>query len=290
MPQPPPRPVIDISTEIAEGFVVDPAGIPLDVWQNITLPRGGRQFHPRHTMPRADDALVRSVSSAYLACGLHSGDPLLLRRFIPTLLDNNVRLGAHPSYPDVFAFGQHRVPMSEDELVSVLLYQLGALDGVLREFGERVRYVKCHGKLNFDVAGENWACDAMIRAISTFDPNIIVVTPAGTPTLERLRSAGLRVAAEAFVDRGYDASGHILPRAHPRALHATPEDAVRQVLSVVNKGVIIAADTGAEVPLQAETFCVHSDTPGAEEIAHALVSALSAADILIAPLADTMGR
>jgi UPF0271 protein len=233
-------------------------------------------------MARADAELLPAITSAYLACGLHSGDPLVLRSVIPELLDRGIRIGAHPSYPDIFNFGQFRVPMTPEELVSVFLYQFGALDGVLREFGERIRTVKCHGALNFDVADEAWACDAMIRAVKTFDPEIIVISPAHAATLERLEGSGLRVAKECYVDRRYDADGHIVDRAHPRALLSGAEEAAGQILSVVRHGVVEAED-GSTVPMKADTFCLHSDTPRAGEMGKAVVAALRAENIAIVP-------
>ncbi|MBT6492852.1 MAG: LamB/YcsF family protein [Deltaproteobacteria bacterium] len=276
---------VDLSTELAEGFAIDPCGIPPHVLKQVVVPETGLRFHRRQTMERADDALLPVISSAYLACGLHSGDPLVIRGLIPTLLEKGVRIGAHPSYPDVFNFGQHRVPMTSKELVSVFLYQFGALDGILREFDERIRYVKCHGALNFDVADEDWACDAIVQAVRIFDPEIIIVSMACTPTMERLKASGLRIAEEGFVDRGYGTDGRILRRNHPKALHTSAADAVNQVISIVKDGVV-EADDGSLVPMHADTFCLHSDSPGADAMAKALVDALRAENIQIKPTAD----
>ena len=280
------RKAVDLSTELAEGFAIDPCGIPIEVLKTIVIPETGLGFHSRQTMERADDVLLPVISSAYLACGLHSGDPLVIRRLVPALLENGISIGAHPSYPDVFDFGQHRVPMAPNELVSVLLYQFGALDGILREFDDHIRYVKCHGKLNFDVAAEDWACEALVRAVTLYNPDIIIVSPAGTSTMNSLKASGLRVAAEGFADRGYDSSGRILGRDHPKALHTVAADVADQVISIVKDGVVTAADDGSTVPLHVDTFCLHSDTPGAGEMAKAVVNALRAENIQIKPTAD----
>jgi 5-oxoprolinase (ATP-hydrolysing) subunit A len=274
---------IDLSTELAEGFAIDPFGVPLEVLSQVVIPASGRQLHPRQLMARADDALLPIVSSAYLACGLHSGDPLVIQRLVPELITNGITIGAHPSYPDLFDFGQHRVVMTEDELVSVFLYQLGALQGILRQFDQKIAYVKCHGALYFDVAEDTWACDALICAINIFDPEIIIVAPAGTPTMDRLRASGLRIAREGFADRGYDNTGRILARDHPQALHQNPDEIVAQVLNFVERGVVEAED-GSVIPLRVDTLCLHSDTPGAAETAHAIADALRKRGIAIAPM------
>jgi UPF0271 protein len=278
---------VDISTELGEGFAVPPAGIPVEVLRHIVLPDTGTRFHHRHAIERHDMALLPLITSAHLACGLHSGDPLFLRRLIPQLVERGIKIGAHPSYPDVFNFGQYRVPMSQAELVSVLLYQYGALAGVLKEFGARPHYVKCHGALSFDVAEGGRACKGLLTAVELFDPEMIVVVPAGTPAVETVRLSGLRVAEEAFVDRGYDRSGRLLKRDHPKALVTTPSEAAKRVISILRDGVVEAED-GSMVPMNASTFCLHSDTRGAGEIARTVVDALLAENIVIQPLTDIL--
>lgn len=276
---------VDLSTELAEGFVLPPAGIPTGVLQGTVIPETGLGFHPRQTMARADDALLGMISSAYLACGLHSGDPLVMRRLIPKLLANNIEIGAHPSYPDIFNFGQSRIEMTPDELASVFLYQFGALDGVLRAFGRKIRSVKCHGALYYDVAEQEWACGALIDAVRTFDPEIVVVSPARAPTLPQLEASGLRVAAECYADRRYNAMGGIVDRSHPRALLSGATQAANQIIGVVKDGVIEAED-GTMVPMRADTFCLHSDTPGADAMGKAVVAALLAENIAIKPTTE----
>ena len=280
---------VDLSTELAEGFVLPPAGIPIDVLKQTTVPETGLSFHPRQTMQRADDALLPIITSAYLACGLHSGDPLVLRRLIPSLLENKIQIGAHPSYPDIFNFGQTHVAMTPDELVSVFLYQFGALDGVLREFGRRIRTVKCHGALYYDVSEEEWACAAMIKAVRTFDPEIIVIAPAISGTLGQMKASGLIVATECYADRRYGSNGRIVDRAHPRALLESAEEAAGQIVSVVRDGIVEAED-GTMVPMNADTYCMHSDTPGAADMGRAVVNALRAENIAIKPTTEILNR
>ena len=154
---------IDLSTELAEDFVLPPAGIPLQTLRRLTVGPDGRQFHPRHDMPRFDADLFPLISSAHLCCGSHSGDPAVLARLVPALLEHDIQLGAHPSYPDVFSFGQYRVALSHDELVSTLLFQFGALQAVLKRFGATIQHVKCHGALAFDVAYLESPCAALIE-------------------------------------------------------------------------------------------------------------------------------
>jgi UPF0271 protein len=276
---------VDLSSELAEGFALPPGGVPTEVLSQLELPGSGRRFHPRHAITRSDDAVLSVISSAHLACGLHSGDPLLLRRVVQRLIARKVQIGAHPSYPDVFNFGQDRIAMSSDELLSVLLYQFGALAGILSEFGEKVRHIKCHGALAFDIAYDSQACDALIKAIRIFDPSMILVAMAGTPSVARARAANVPVIEEGFIDRGYDADGRLLPRDHPKALIEDVGSAVRQFIAMARDGKVIAAD-GTAVPLRPRTFCLHSDTPAAAAFATAISDALVREGFKLARLDD----
>ncbi len=279
------RLTIDIGTELAEGFALPPGGLPMDFLTDVTLPGDGRRFHHRHLLNRFDDEVLPIISSAHLACGLHSGDPLVIHRTVSKLVDRGVQLGAHPSYPDIFNFGQARVALSRDELISVLLYQFGALQGVLAQFDRQVCHVKCHGALAFDVAYEDWACDAMVGAIKIFDPSMVLVAMAGSPSIDQARAAGIRVVEEGFADRGYDTNGRLVPRNHPKALFEDPRDAARQVVAMSRDGTVTAVD-GTCIPLYARSFCLHSDTPSAGDFARAIIDMVESEGIEIKPLSE----
>ena len=276
---------VDLSTELAEGFVLPPAGIPINVLEQTVIPETGVGFHERHTMKRADEVLLPIITSAYLACGLHSGDPLVLHRLIPTLLENEIQIGAHPSYPGMFNFGRDHIEMNQEELVSVFLYQFGALEGVLREFGQRIRTVKCHGALYFDVTEKEWACAALIKAVRTFNPEIIVVAPAVSGTIDQVKASDLRVTAECYADRRYGPNGRIVDRSHPRATVESAKIAAAQILGIVRENTVEAVD-GTMIPMTADTFCLHSDTPGAAEMGKAVAAALNAEGIDIKPTTE----
>lgn len=280
---------IDISSEMAEGFVLPPGGIPVDVLSGLSLPGTGVRFHPRQTGPRFDDAVLPVISSVHLSCGLHSGDPVLMQRLLPHLVARGIQLGAHPSYPDVFNFGQARIDLSHDELVAVLLYQFGALQGVLRQVDKTIRHVKCHGALSFDVAYERWACDAMAEAIRLFDPSMVLVVMAGSPSVAWSQAAGIKVIEEGFLDRRYGPDGRLVSRHDSRALHETPEDAAGQLIDFVKHGRVTAVD-GSHVALRPRTFCLHSDTPAAGAFAAAIKDATEREGLSIRPLSDLLAE
>ena len=266
---------VDISSEMAEGFALPLLGVGLEVIETLVLPNTKEKFHYRHGLPRFDADVLPYISSVSLSCGLHSGDPVLLRRVIPTLTEKGIRIGAHPSYPDVFRFGQYRMALNRAELEAVLLYQLGALGGVLRAYGEVIQHVKCHGALQFDVSYEAPIFDVLAAVVKKFDPSIIIVLLAGSPCVKQGDRLGIRVVEEGFIDRGYDQNGRLVPRNHPKALLTDPAQAADQLMQIVLDGEVTSVE-GTKVPINAKTFCMHSDTPGAGAIAKAVDEALRA--------------
>ncbi len=279
---------IDLSTELAEDFALPPAGIPLKTLQTLTIGPDGRKFHPRHGMPRFDAELLPLISSAHLCCGAHSGDPAVLARLVPTLLEHDIQLGAHPSYPDIFSFGQYRVDLSHDELVATLLFQFGALQAVLKRFGAKIQHVKCHGALAFDVAYLEPPCAALIEAMQCFDPALVMVAMAGSPSVNHGRAAGITVIEEGFADRGYASNGQLVPRDHPKALLTESTAIAAQVLAMA-RGTGLQTVDGKIIDLPARTFCLHSDTPAAGKFAARLKRELEVRSIAIRPIAELVG-
>lgn len=273
---------VDLATETAEQFFLPPLGVPLDDLKRLQL-SSGDTLHPRHLQMRSDDEVLPYVSSVHLACGLHSGDPITMARTASVLHAKGVELGAHPSYPDLFRFGQHRVGLSSEDLTSVILYQFGALAAVLRSFNAKIDHVKCHGALAFDISYEEQFCEPMIAAVRAFDPNMIVVFMAGSPGLQHAKAKGLRVASEGYIDRGYDEHGRLVPRGHPQALVKNPALAGRRAVNLVCDRYVESVD-GKKVQIEVDTLCLHSDTDGAGRIASAVFMALQQQGVEIRPL------
>lgn len=279
---------IDISSEMAEGFVLPPFGIPLEDLKSVRLSGTGQPFHHRHLMSRHDEDVVPFISSVSLSCGLHSGDPVLLRRTAASMIERGIHIGAHPSYPGVFGFGQDRIELSDDDLEAVLLYQIGAVAAVVEALGAKLRHVKCHGPLSMDISYDERICNVMLGAVAKFDPALIVVFMANSPGLELARHRGARAAAEGYIDRGYGRDGRLVPRQHPQALLSKPEDAASRVVEIVCDEQVTCVD-GSRMALKADTFCLHSDTPGAVEFAKAVSAALRDRGIAVRPLTSVLG-
>ncbi len=227
-----------------------------------------------------DAALLRHVSSANIACGAHAGDPELMRRTLRLCRELGVAAGAHPGYPDLYGFGRRALPMRPAEVENSVLAQLGALAALARAEGVALRHVKPHGAL-YNVAAVTPAiAEAIARAVAAFSRELLLVGLAGSQLVAAGEAAGLRVAREAFADRGYAADGTLLPRGTPGALIVEPAENLAQALRIVTQGHVLGPG-GERVPVAADTLCVHGDTPGAAGRAEALRRGLAAAGVAI---------
>jgi UPF0271 protein len=275
-------PSIDIGSDVAEFFAIPPFGIDLDVVAGLELPRTGERMHERHFRRRHDDEVLAIATSVHLCAGLHAGDPIAIYRVVETLAARRIRLGAHPSYPDAFRFGQRRMDLTAEETKAAILYQIAAVDGVLKLFGRRVEHVKLHGILAIDTAYHEAACDVFLDAISRYDRQMPLYLIAGSPSIAYARSRGFTVVAEGIVDRNFDAHGHVLPRSHPQAELHDPDGAARRLVAMIREGRIASVD-GAMIDMHVDSVCLHSDTPSAPAIARAVASRLTEAGIAIRP-------
>lgn len=230
-----------------------------------------------------DDAeLLALVSSANIACGWHAGDARLMQRTVAAALARGVAIGAHPSYPDRDNFGRSEMQLSADDVNADLIYQLGALDALVKAQGGRLHHVKPHGALYNQAARDPALADAIAAAVRAVDPGLALYGLAGSELLRAAERAGLRAVAEVFADRGYRADGSLVPRSQPGAFVEDVGQAVARTLRMVREGVVVAV-TGETVPLQAQTICLHGDGPHALAFARAIHAALSEARVQLRP-------
>ena len=228
--------------------------------------------------------MLRIVTSANIACGLHAGDPLVMARTVSLAAQNGVAVGAHPGYPDLQGFGRRDMTLTPDEAQAFILYQLGALAGFAHTAHVPLVHVKLHGALYNAAARDPNLAQAAAHAIAAFDPNLIVVTLPNSALEQAARALGLRVAREGFADRAYLVDGSLAPRSQPGAVIHDPAQAAQQAVQMVTCGQVKTLD-GRVIAAQVDTLCIHGDTPGAPEVAAQLRAALESAGVIIAPLA-----
>lgn len=228
----------------------------------------------------ADLELMRYISSANIACGGHAGDAQTMKRTLEFARELGVAAGAHPSYPDRANFGRAKLEISIDELESSVRDQIAALALVASELGVRLRHVKPHGALYHAAKHRNEVALAIAHAVMAVDSRLLLVGQAGSPCLDVWRALGLECAGEAFADRAYERDGTLRQRTLHGALLADPERAAGQAVDIAVRHKV-CLDGGSELDIQADTLCIHSDTPGAVAIAHAVSERLKAAAVQI---------
>jgi UPF0271 protein len=227
-----------------------------------------------------DDEMLRSVSSISVACGFHGGDPMVIRQTIRAARAAGVAVGAHPGFPDLQGFGRRVMHIPPDELTAMLVYQIGALAGLAAAEGTRLRHVKAHGALYNMAMHDQRLADAIADATAVFD-GLALFAPRGSTMAAAAGERGVRLCAEAFLDRAYNADGTLVSRSDPGALITDPARIAERAVMFARDGNAIARD-GTRVRLDPETLCIHSDTPGAGRLAASARAALEAAGIRVA--------
>lgn len=227
-----------------------------------------------------DDAMLAIVTSANVACGFHAGDPLTLRRTVAAAAEHGVTVGAQVAYPDLMGFGRRFVDATVEELSADILYQIGALEAMCRAAGSRVAYVKPHGALYNTAVHHEQHAQAVVEAVSAYDPGLPILGLPGSALLRQAREAGLTAVPEAFADRGYTPAGTLVSRREPGALLHDPTEVAARMVRLVTDALITAAD-GTDVAVRARSICTHGDSPGAVDMARAVRAALIEAGVTV---------
>lgn len=222
-----------------------------------------------------DDAgLMPYISRASIACGGHAGDAASMAAALRLAADHGVLAGAHPSYPDRRCFGRRQLAASADEIGLWVAQQTEALAGQAARLGVRLAHVKPHGALYNVAARDVGVARAIAQAVAALDPGLVLIGLSGSALIEAGCAAGLAVLNEAFADRRYQADGQLVSRETSHALIVDPHAAARQALALA-RGEPVCTRGGETIRIQADTICLHSDTPDALNIARAVHAALN---------------
>ncbi|MGV2125263.1 LamB/YcsF family protein [Agrobacterium vitis] len=213
-----------------------------------------------------DSAMLAVVSSANIACGFHAGDPSGIWKTVKAAAENGVSIGAHVSYPDRVGFGRRDMDVTSEELIADVIYQIGALKGMAAAANTRVTYVKPHGALYNRIANDVRQGQAVIDAVKAIDPSLVLMGLAGAPILDLARTSGLSTVAEAFADRAYTPQGQLVSRREAGAVLHHAEKIASRMVQLARQGTLEAID-GSVIKVEAQSICVHGDSPGAVAIA-----------------------
>ena len=225
-----------------------------------------------------DDALMPFITSANVACGFHAGDPAVMKATVRAALKHGVAIGAHPGLPDLAGFGRRNMDISPEEAFDLTVYQLGALQAVVKAEGGTLHHLKPHGAL-YNMAATNAAlATAIAEAVYQVQPELLLYGLAGSELTRAGEKLGLRTAHEVFADRTYQANGTLTPRRQPDALITEARVATAQVLRLVQHGVV-RTQQGQDVAIRADTVCLHGDGAHALEFAQQLNQELRAAGV-----------
>ena len=232
-----------------------------------------------------DEAMMKHIKSASIACGFHAGDPTIMATAVRLARENGVSVGAHPAFNDLWGFGRREIKMNTRDLQYMVEYQIGALGAIAAGAGLNVTHVKPHGALNNMAHDDPEYAIAIARAIKSAGRDMIFVANAGSEMVTAGRKEGLRVAEEAYCDRTYEDNGKIRSRKFADALIRDPEQAVRQVMSFIEDRAIITK-SGKKIPATIHTFCTHGDEPTGVAVVTAVRQALETNGIQVATLPE----
>jgi len=225
-----------------------------------------------------DAALLPLIGSASLACGFHAGDPGTMLRVAKLAQAAGVSVGAHPGFDDLRGFGRRRIETDPAEIPAILAYQVGALSAVCALARHRVTHVKPHGALYTMACADPALAGAVAGAVAGLNRTLILVAPAGSALAVAAGRYGLRLAAEAFCDRGYEADGSLTPRGVAGAVIDDPSEAAARAVAMVRDQAVTTRQ-GRVLPTRIDTLCLHGDSPAAPAIARAVAAALDEAGI-----------
>lgn len=233
-----------------------------------------------------DEEILSYITSANIACGWHAGDPLVMDKTVKMAVQCGVNVGAHPGYPDLMGFGRRSMDCTLDEIRGYMVYQIGALQAFCSAHGTTLRHVKPHGALYNTAVQKEDVARVIAEAIASVNPDLLYVVLAGevADRMKRIsQEAGIEVVFEAFADRAYTNEGTLVSRRLPGAVIKDPEKVAERALKMAREGEVISVD-GSPISIEAQTMCVHGDTPGAVGLVRHIRETLEAGGVKVEPM------
>lgn len=230
-----------------------------------------------------DGEVIKFVSSANVACGFHASDPLVMQKTVKMAKAAGVAVGAHPGYPDLVGFGRRNLNVQPAELKAMVQYQIGALKAFCLAEKIPLQHVKPHGAMYNMAAKDEKLALAIAEGIAEIDPSLILLGLSGSQMLKAAEKLGLKSKKEVFADRAYEEDGTLVARTKPGAMILNEDEAIERVLGMIKFGKVKAV-TGREIGIEADSVCVHGDSPKALEFVKKINAALSGEGICVAAM------
>ena len=225
-----------------------------------------------------DKEVLKHISSANIACGYHAGDHNVMMETVNLAKRYNVKIGAHPGFPDISGFGRRELNLSPKEIYHLILYQIGALAAFTKVQGVKLVHVKPHGGLYNMASTSRQIADAIAQGVADYDSRLILFGLSGSELIQAGKEKGLLTASEVFADRTYQPDGTLTSRSEPNSMIHDRKSAAQRIIRMVKEGKVTAAN-GSDIPISADTVCVHGDEPAALEFIKELKDALTTENI-----------
>jgi len=230
-----------------------------------------------------DEEVIKHITSANIACGFHAGDPNWMRTTVKLAEEHGVAIGAHPGFPDLSGFGRRTMNASALEVKNDVIYQMGALQAFTG--AKRLQHVKPHGAMYNMAVDDQDLATAICEAVLEVDSDIVLLALAGSQWISVAEDLGLRVGREIFADRALNTDGTLVSRSKEGSVIHDIQEVVDRSLRMVTEGKAVAI-SGEVIDVEADSLCLHGDTPGAVDMAQALKQALVAEDVEVTPLGE----
>ena len=230
-----------------------------------------------------DPSLLKIVNSANIACGYHAGDKSTMGKTVKISKENNVSIGAHPSFNDPENFGRKRLNLPSDEIRKLIIDQINTLSSICTELDMKVTHVKPHGALN-NMACEDYDLAKLIsESILEVNKELIFLVPTGSQMEKVGKKLGMKIAAEIFADRNYEDDGNLVSRSKSNAMITDPEVAKKHVIKMV-RDQALNCYSGKQIPCEFDSICVHGDGANAVGTAKEIKKGLIKSGIILKPL------
>jgi UPF0271 protein len=226
----------------------------------------------------ADEAIMPYINMANLACGFHAGDSVTMNKAVTLAKKHNVEIGAHPGYQDLVGFGRRSIVCTKEEIIALIIYQLGALVAFCKVHKTEVTYLKPHGALYQDMMKDDTVFNAIVEAIAAYDQTIklmILSCPRNEEYKTMAKIHNIDLLFEVFADRNYNDDGSLVSRTKENAVIKNESDVINRIKSLKEKGSLLSI-SGKELSLQTDVLCVHGDTKNALEFIQILRKEISA--------------
>jgi UPF0271 protein len=211
-----------------------------------------------------ESKIMPLVSSCSIACGGHAGNVEQIERTMDLALQNNIYIGAHPSYKDKANFGRKKLALSQKELKSQLTEQLNIFYEIAQKKKVTIHHIKAHGALYHEISANEEVATTYLEVIKDFFKDIILYVPFGS-IIYNLAKSHFETHCEAFIDRKYLKNGSLVKRSNPKGLIVDKHEAWEQVKSMVQDQQVTSIEQEI-IPIHADTLCIHGDNPNAFEI------------------------